>query len=86
LNVLADAESSAPAVLEKLLHEPKKANTVLGGGKIEALFMEGYREYLGTSFDEMQKTYGSIENSSAAGPGIDATGRQALRDLFLARK
>jgi protein-tyrosine phosphatase len=46
LNVLADAKSSAPAELEKLLHEPKKANAALGGGKIEALFMEGYREFI----------------------------------------
>ena len=46
LNVLADAKSAAPAELEALLHEPKKANVVLGGGKIEALFMEGYREFV----------------------------------------
>ncbi|MCG6867951.1 MAG: tyrosine-protein phosphatase [Gammaproteobacteria bacterium] len=46
LNVLADAKSAAPAELEKLLHEPKKANAALGGGKIEALFMEGYREFI----------------------------------------
>jgi len=46
LNVLADAKSAAPAELEALLHEPKKANVVLGGGKIEALFMEGYREFI----------------------------------------
>jgi protein-tyrosine phosphatase len=30
LNVLADATSAAPAELEALLHEPKKANVVLG--------------------------------------------------------
>ena len=46
LNVLADAKSAAPAELEALLHEPKRANVVLGGGKIEALFMEGYREFV----------------------------------------
>jgi protein-tyrosine phosphatase len=46
LNVLADAKSAAPAELEALLHDPKKANVVLGGGKIEALFMEGYREFI----------------------------------------
>jgi protein-tyrosine phosphatase len=39
LNVLADAKSAAPAELEALLHNPKKANVVLGGGKIEALFV-----------------------------------------------
>jgi protein-tyrosine phosphatase len=46
LNVLADAKSAAPAELERLLHEPKKANVALGGGKIEALFEEGYREFI----------------------------------------
>ena len=46
LNVLADAKSAAPAELEALMHQPKKANTVLGGGKIEALFMEAYREFI----------------------------------------
>ena len=46
LNVLADAKSAAPAELEKLMHEPKKANAALGGGKIEKLFMEAYREFI----------------------------------------
>jgi protein-tyrosine phosphatase len=46
LNVLADAKSAAPAELEALMHEPKKANVVLGGGKIEALFTEAYREFI----------------------------------------
>jgi protein-tyrosine phosphatase len=182
LNVLADAKSSAPAELEALLHEPKKANAVLGGGKIEALFMEGYREfvslpsakqsyrtlflslmdrkkspgvfhcttgkdrtgwaaaalltllgvpmetvmadymrtndytlpqfkhaindfvaaggdhaiavavfgvkpeYLETSFDEMQKRYGTIEGYFSEALGIDAAGQKALRDLYLETK
>jgi hypothetical protein len=38
LNVLADAKSAAPAKIEALMHEPKKANAALGGGKIEATF------------------------------------------------
>jgi protein-tyrosine phosphatase len=46
LNVLADAKSAAPAELEALLHDPKKANAELGGGKIEALFIKGYREFI----------------------------------------
>jgi protein-tyrosine phosphatase len=46
LNVLADAKSAAPAELERLLHEPKKANVALGGGKIEELFEQGYREFI----------------------------------------
>lgn len=46
LNVLADARSAAPAELEALMHDPKKANVELGGGKIEALFKQGYREFI----------------------------------------
>jgi protein-tyrosine phosphatase len=46
LNVLADAKSSAPAELEKLMHEPKKANEALGGGKIEKMFADAYREFV----------------------------------------
>lgn len=46
LNVLADAKSAAPAELEALMHEPKKANVVLGNGRIEALFQGAYREFI----------------------------------------
>jgi protein-tyrosine phosphatase len=46
LNVLADAQSAAPAQLEALLHDPKKATAVLGGGKVEAHFADGYREFV----------------------------------------
>lgn len=46
LNVLADAKSAAPAELEALMHEPKKANAALGGGKIEDLFNDAYREFI----------------------------------------
>ena len=182
LNVLADAKSSAPAELEALLHDPKKANEVLGGGKIEDLFMEGYREfislpsakqsyrtlflslaehekvpavfhcttgkdrtgwataalltllgvphetvvadymrtndytlpqfkkeinefvaaggdrdiavavfgvkkeYLEASFDEMQKQYGTIEQYFSEALGIDDTGQQALKEMYLEKK
>lgn len=46
LNVLADAKSAAPAEIEALIHDPKKANTELGGGEIEELFMQAYREFI----------------------------------------
>ena len=46
LNVLADAKSPAQAVLEALLHHPKKADVVLGDGNVEALFNECYREFI----------------------------------------
>ena len=63
LNVLADAKSSAPAELEKLLHEPKKANVALGGGKIEELFMEGYREFI--SLPSARQSYRTLFQSLA---------------------
>jgi protein-tyrosine phosphatase len=46
LNVLADEKGAAAAELEALLHQPKKANVVLGGGKIEAMFMQVYRAFI----------------------------------------
>jgi protein-tyrosine phosphatase len=46
LNVLADANGAAAAELEALLHQPKKANVVLGGGKIETMFEQAYREFI----------------------------------------
>ncbi len=46
LNVLADAKQSSAAMLGKLLHMPKEANEKLGGGKIDAMFLEGYREFV----------------------------------------
>lgn len=46
LNVLADADQSSLARLEKLLLEPKQANAVLGGGKAEAMFEQAYRDFV----------------------------------------
>ena len=40
LDVLADADQSAPAQLGKLLQDPKAANAALGGGKVEAMFVK----------------------------------------------
>jgi protein-tyrosine phosphatase len=46
LNVLADSPQSGAAQLEKLMQDPKKANAELGGGKVEAAFQQGYREFV----------------------------------------
>jgi protein-tyrosine phosphatase len=46
LNVLADADQAGPAMLEKLMHNPKEANEKLGGGKVDSLFIKGYREFI----------------------------------------
>jgi protein-tyrosine phosphatase len=43
------------------------------------------RQYLEASFDEMRKTYGSIEKYFSEGLGIDAAGQQALKDIYLTR-
>ena len=46
LNVLADAEGSGPAEIEKLLSNPKEANRVLGEGKAARAFVKAYREFI----------------------------------------
>ncbi|MDU0342546.1 tyrosine-protein phosphatase [Bosea rubneri] len=46
LNVLADADQSSLARLEKLLLDPKQANAALGGGKAEAMFEQAYRDFV----------------------------------------
>ena len=71
LNVLADAKSAATAELEALLHEPKKANVALGAGKIEALFREGYREFI--SLPSAKQSYRTLFLSLAdrgKAPGV----------------
>lgn len=49
LDVLADAEESGAANLERLMKNPKQANEVLGDGKAEAAFMRGYRDFVSLS-------------------------------------
>ena len=46
LDVLADAEQANPAVLEKLMSDPKAADQELGGGKAEAGFVASYRQFV----------------------------------------
>lgn len=46
LDVLADSPLAGPAQLEKLITDPKKANTELSGGKVEQLFKEAYRQFV----------------------------------------
>jgi len=46
LNVLADHSESGPAQLLALMQNPKQANVALGGGKVEAMFEESYREFV----------------------------------------
>ncbi|MEE4273083.1 MAG: tyrosine-protein phosphatase [Thermoanaerobaculales bacterium] len=71
LNVLADSKGAAPAELGALMHDPKKANAELGGGKIEAMFTKGYREFV--SLESAKTAYRELFLSLADGanaPGV----------------
>lgn len=46
LDVLADADQLGPAQLEPLMRDPKRANAELGGGKVDAIFIEAYRSFV----------------------------------------
>jgi protein-tyrosine phosphatase len=43
-DVLADSTNSAPALLPKVIANPKDADQILGGGKAVMLFERGYRD------------------------------------------
>ena len=49
LDVLKDATGSAPTNLLALLQHPKEGNKALGDGKIEAIFIKSYREFVSLS-------------------------------------
>jgi protein-tyrosine phosphatase len=57
-----------------------------GDPEIPAAILGVKREYLDAAFDEMETTYGTIENYFSEGLGIEADQQQALRDLYLATK
>ena len=44
LDILADSTNAAPAQLLKVMGDPKGATEMLGGGKAEVMFEDGYRE------------------------------------------
>lgn len=49
LDVLKDATGSAPTNLLALLQNPKEGNKELGDGKIEAVFIKSYRDFVSLS-------------------------------------
>jgi protein-tyrosine phosphatase len=49
LDVLKDATGSAPTNLLALLQNPVEGNKALGDGKIEAIFVKSYREFVSLS-------------------------------------
>lgn len=58
LDVLADSPQAGPAQLEKLLRDPRQANAALGGGKIEAMFAQSYREFV--SLPSAKREFGRL--------------------------
>lgn len=46
IECLADAQNSSAAMIGKLLHNPQEANEKLGGGKINAMFIKVYCEFV----------------------------------------
>ena len=46
LNVMADVNPAGSPDINALLRQPKEANVVLGDGKVEALFIQGYRQFI----------------------------------------
>jgi protein-tyrosine phosphatase len=91
LNVLADAKHASAAELEELLRNPKEANTKLGGGKIDLMFMETYREFITlpsakTSYRELFLSIANPEKTPAlfhCTTGKDRTGWGAAAILTL---
>jgi len=91
LNVLADANQSSAALLGQLLHNPKEANIKLGGGRIDSLFMTGYREFITlpsakSSYRELFLSFSNPDNTPAlfhCTTGKDRTGWGAAALLTL---
>ncbi|WP_244611209.1 tyrosine-protein phosphatase [Ensifer sp. M14] len=90
LNVLADADQSSLARLEKLLLDPKQANAALGGGKAEAMFEQAYRDFVSlpsakTAYRRLFLSLGESDNPSLfhCTTGKDRTGWAAAALLSL---
>ena len=64
LDVLADSPQAGPAMLEKLLEDPKLANRELGDGKAAEGFRNSYREFvtLPSARQEYRKLFLSLGN------------------------
>jgi len=91
LNVLADAPKSSPAMLEELVRDPKEANIKLGDGRIDSMFMVGYKEFITlpsakSSFSELFLSLANAEKTPAlfhCTTGKDRTGWAAAALLTL---
>lgn len=91
LDVHADADQASLAELENLLHEPKRANVALGGGKAEGMFKQAYREFVSmpsakTAYRQLFLSLGESDNLPAlfhCTSGKDRTGWAAAALLTL---
>ena len=91
LDVLADSPQAGPAMLEKLLADPKLANKELGDGKAAEGFRDSYREFvtLPSARLEYRKLFLSLANSDMipalfhCTTGKDRTGWAAASFLTL---
>jgi protein-tyrosine phosphatase len=54
-----------------------------GDPEIPAAILGVKKEYLDAAFDEMETTYGTIENYFAEGLGIEADQQQVIREIYL---
>lgn len=63
LNVLKDASGTAPANLLALLQNPEEGNKALGDGKIEAIFIQSYRDFV--SLPSAKTAYNELFTSLA---------------------
>jgi protein-tyrosine phosphatase len=70
LNVMADLKSTNQPDINALLRTPKEANVVLGDGKVEALFIEGYREFI--TLPSANRAYRTLFISLANGKNLPA--------------
>jgi len=91
LDVLADSPQAGPEHLEKLMADPRQANEALGGGRVEAAFRAGYREFvsLPSAQREFRKLYLALGDSQQVPAlfhcttGKDRTGWAAAAFLLL---
>jgi len=91
LDVLADSPQAGPAQLEKLMADPKQANALLGGGKVEAGYQQSYREFvsLASARREFRKLFLSLGDKNQlpalfhCTTGKDRTGWAAAAFLTL---
>jgi protein-tyrosine phosphatase len=82
--VMADFLKSNDYILPHYAKEIEEFVKAGGEREIIEAILGVKPEYLEAAFDEMEKSFGSIEAYFETGLGIDAKGQEALRALYLA--